>query len=44
MTMSPHIQQTLLEARAALDALIANDTTLRAIDAAGTLLADTFTR
>ncbi len=42
--MSPHILQTLTDARAALDALIANDTTCRAIDAAGHLLADTFER
>jgi D-sedoheptulose 7-phosphate isomerase len=43
-TMSPHIQQTLIDARAALDALIANEATLQSIDAAGTLLADTFRR
>jgi len=42
--MSPHIQQTLVEARAALDALITNDTTCRAIDDAGNLLAETFER
>jgi len=40
--MSPHIQQTLVEARAALDALITNDTTCRAIDEAGNLLATLF--
>lgn len=42
--MSPHIQETLLDARRALDTLIANEATLRSIDAAGQLLADTFTR
>jgi D-sedoheptulose 7-phosphate isomerase len=42
--MSPHIQQTLIDARAALDALIANEAACRVIDAAGTLLADTFRR
>lgn len=42
--MSPHIQQTLLDARAALDALIANEATLRAIDDAGALLAEVFGR
>ncbi|MET0335442.1 MAG: SIS domain-containing protein, partial [Rhizobacter sp.] len=42
--MSPHIQETLRDARSALDALLANEAALRAIDAAGTLLADTFTR
>jgi D-sedoheptulose 7-phosphate isomerase len=42
--MSPHIQDTLRDARSALDALIANETALSAIDAAGTLLADVFTR
>lgn len=42
--MSPHIQQTLIDARAALDALIANDATCRAIDQAGELLAATLAR
>lgn len=42
--MSPHIQETLIDARRALDTLIANEATLRSIDAAGQLLADTFTR
>ena len=42
--MSPHIQQTLVEARSALDALLANPTTLNAIDQAGTCLADLFER
>lgn len=42
--MSPHIQETLLDARRALDTLIANEATLRCIDAAGQLLADTFGR
>lgn len=42
--MSSHIQQTLLDARAALDALIANEATLRAIDDAGALLAEVFGR
>ncbi|MBX3622366.1 MAG: D-sedoheptulose 7-phosphate isomerase [Rhizobacter sp.] len=42
--MSPHIRQTLLDARAALDALLANDGTLQAIDAAGALLCETFQR
>jgi D-sedoheptulose 7-phosphate isomerase len=42
--MSPHIQQTFIEARAALDALMSNEATLRAIDAAGALLGDLFER
>lgn len=42
--MSPHIQQTLIDARAALETLIANEAALGAIDAAGHLLADTFSR
>ncbi|MGY4830679.1 D-sedoheptulose 7-phosphate isomerase [Sphaerotilaceae bacterium SBD11-9] len=42
--MSPHILHTLTDARAALDALIANEAALRAVDAAGQLLADTFSR
>lgn len=42
--MSPHIEQTLLDARAALDALLANQATLQAIDAAGALLAEVFQR
>ncbi len=42
--MSPHILATLHDARAALDALLANEAALSAIDAAGTLLADTFAR
>ncbi len=42
--MSPHILATLHDARAALDALLANEAALCAIDAAGTLLADTFAR
>jgi D-sedoheptulose 7-phosphate isomerase len=40
--MSPHILQTLVEARAALDALMAHEATCRAIDAAGNRLADLF--
>ncbi|MBC7955764.1 MAG: SIS domain-containing protein [Cytophagales bacterium] len=42
--MSPHIQQTLIEARAALDALMANEATCHAIDEAGACLADLFER
>jgi D-sedoheptulose 7-phosphate isomerase len=42
--MSPHIQQTLADARSALDALMANEDTCSAIDEAGTLLADLFER
>ena len=42
--MSPHILQTLTDARAALDALITNEATLRSVDAAGQLLADVFSR
>ena len=42
--MSPHIQQTLVEARGALDALMSNEATLRAIDEAGSLLGDLFER
>lgn len=42
--MSPHIQQTLVEARAALDALMGNEATLRAIDEAGALLGELFQR
>lgn len=38
------VRSTLKEAAAALDALLANDAALAAIDAAGTLLADTFAR
>lgn len=40
--MSPHILQTLAEARRALDALMADETTCRAIDAAGNRLAELF--
>lgn len=40
--MHPTILHTLAQARAALDALMANETTLRAIDDAGSLLASTF--
>jgi D-sedoheptulose 7-phosphate isomerase len=36
------VRATLTEAREALDALLANDTTLAAIDRAGSLLAETF--
>jgi D-sedoheptulose 7-phosphate isomerase len=36
------VRATLTEAREALDALLANDTTLAAIDIAGSLLAETF--
>ena len=42
--MSPHILATLTDARSALDALLANEAALGAIDAAGTLLAETFAR
>jgi D-sedoheptulose 7-phosphate isomerase len=42
--MSPHIQQTLIEARAALDALMSNEATLRAIDEAGSALGSLFER
>jgi D-sedoheptulose 7-phosphate isomerase len=42
--MSPHIQRTFIEARAALDALMANEATCRAIDDAGNCLADLFER
>ena len=42
--MSPHIQQAFVEARAALDALMANETTCRAIDEAGHQMAALFER
>lgn len=42
--MSPHIRDNLMDARAALDALLADEATLAAIDAAGRLLAETFRR
>jgi D-sedoheptulose 7-phosphate isomerase len=37
-----HVRATLVEARSALDALLADEPTLQAIDAAGSLLAHTF--
>jgi D-sedoheptulose 7-phosphate isomerase len=42
--MSPHILHSLAEARSALDALMANDATCRAIDQAGEALATLFER